>query len=93
MKKVPPSVGGVLLEVGDVGPVGVEETGDGGHDARPVRAGDKKPRLLHGGYYIPMEARTTDLSDLHPEGETLPMVFKSFGSRTASQGGSGPLSL
>lgn len=33
-----------------------------------------------------MEARTTDLSDLYPEGETLPMVFQSFGGRTRFQG-------
>jgi len=33
-----------------------------------------------------MEGRTADLSDLHPEGETLPMVFKSFGGRTRFQG-------
>ncbi|GGN05190.1 4-hydroxy-4-methyl-2-oxoglutarate aldolase [Thermus composti] len=33
-----------------------------------------------------MEARTPDLSDLHPEGETLPMVFKSFGGKTRFAG-------
>ena len=82
----PLGVGGVLLQIGDVGPMGVEETAHGGHDAGPVRTGDEKPRLLHGGYYIPMEARTTDLSDLYPEGEALPMVFKSFGGRARFAG-------
>lgn len=76
----------MLLQIGDVGPMGVEETAHGGHDAGPVRTGDEKPRLLHGGYYIPMEARTTDLSDLYPEGEALPMVFKSFGGRARFAG-------
>jgi regulator of ribonuclease activity A len=33
-----------------------------------------------------MEARTTDLSDLYPEGEALPMVFKSFGGRARFAG-------
>ncbi|GLV47777.1 4-hydroxy-4-methyl-2-oxoglutarate aldolase [Thermus sp. LT1-2-5] len=33
-----------------------------------------------------MEANTPDLSDLHPEGETLPMVFKSFGGRARFHG-------
>lgn len=33
-----------------------------------------------------MEGRTTDLSDLYPEGETLPMVFRSFGGKSRFAG-------
>jgi len=33
-----------------------------------------------------MDWRTTDLSDAHPEAETLPMVFRSFGGRPRFQG-------
>lgn len=33
-----------------------------------------------------MDWRTTDLSDAHPEAETLPMVFRSFGGKTRFQG-------
>ncbi|WP_347241942.1 ribonuclease E activity regulator RraA [Thermus sp.] len=33
-----------------------------------------------------METRTTDLSDLYPEGEALPMVFKNFGGRARFAG-------
>ncbi|TBH20625.1 ribonuclease E activity regulator RraA [Thermus thermamylovorans] len=33
-----------------------------------------------------MEWRTADLSDLHPEGETLPMVYRSFGARARFAG-------
>lgn len=34
-----------------------------------------------GSYDRPMGGRTADLSDLHPEGETLPMVFRRFGGK------------